>query len=237
MEINEHKAAQIILSIGTHRKYRVLDPITVAEELKKLCEKIPRKEVARRFKIADRTLRIYFKLLNLSESVKELVRSRKIPQDIAYRLTFLSKEDQEDLAKRILETDLTNKEVRAIVQTLKRRNPDMPIEQCIELVLKYRPRAEEEFLIVTKLEPKVLSELNIKSKVYNLQLDDLLKEIMSEVIPADGLSFIKTKNEIVFLALNKQGRQAYKNAVKKMRIKDFQLLNVLVQGWIQKHAS
>lgn len=238
MEIDERKAAQIILSIGTHRKRRVLDPITVAEELQKLTKRFPRKEVARRFKIADRTLRTYFKLLNLPEHVKELIRSRKIGQDLAYRLTLLDNpEDQEVLANAILESDLTNKEVRAIVQTLKRRNPNMPISQCMELVIKYRPRIEEEFLIITKVEMDTLRDLSAISEDKNIRLDDLFKQIVLEVVPADSLSSIRIEGEVVMLSLDRQGNRAYKNAARKMRVRDFELLNVLARNWMEMHED
>jgi len=237
MEIDERKAAQIILSIGTHRRQRVLDPIAVAEELQKLIRKLPRKEVARRFKIADRTLRVYLKLLDLTEPVKELVRSRKIGQDLAYRLALLDNpEDQEVLGKTILEASLTNREVRAIVQTLKRRNPDMPIHQCVELAVRYRPRIEEEFLIITKIEPDTLQYLKTESIAENISLDDLLRRIALEVIPPNSLSSVRIKNEVIMLALDKQGDQAYRSAAKKMRVKDFQVLNILAQDWKKKHA-
>jgi len=236
MEIDERKAAQIILSIGSHRKKRVLDPIAAAEELQRLSKKVPRKEVARRFSIADRTLRIYLKLLSLPEPVKELIRTRKIGQDLAYRLTLLDDpKEQEALAKAILEAKLTNKEVRAIVQTLKRRNPDMSIDQCVQLAVKYRPRIEEQFLIITKLEPETQERLQNRSRTETVTPDDLLKRIILDVIPPASFSSIRIKNDAVMLSVDKEGDRAYRQAAKKMHVRDFELLDVLVRNWMEKH--
>jgi hypothetical protein len=237
MAIDERKAARIILSIGSHRKERVLDPIAVAEELQELCKNIPRREVARRLKIADRTLRIYLKLLDLPEPVKELIRSRKIGQDFAYRLALLDNpKEQEALGKAILENDLTNKEVRGIVQTLRRRNPDMSIDECIQLAIKYRPRIEEQFLIITKIEPETLQRLEARSRTENIAPAELLRRIVLELIPQGTLSSARFEKGVAMLSVDKQGDLAYRNAANKMHVRDFELLDALVRKWMENHA-
>lgn len=219
--LGEETLKRLLISLKTPKKWRAMDPIEIAQNLKILCDHFSREEVARRLGINEKgTLWVYLRLLDLPEEVQELVRTKQIGEDVAYRITILrDKEEQIALAHAILEYNLNTAAVRGIVQALKKRNPDMPIKEAIDLALKARPVVTEEHLVVTKIEDKTLVALQEKAGLLQVPIQEILKKALMKILPPDSLTSIRLSNKLVFMSVNEEGFRILRSKAKEEQIK------------------
>lgn len=223
--LGEENLKRLLVSLKTPKKWRIMNPIEIAENLKILCDHFPRAEVAKRLGIDERgTLWSYLRLVDLPEEVKQLVREGRIGRDAAYRLTIrLNKQEQGAVANAILKYGLKSDELKGIVQALKKRNPSMSIEDTISLTLKARQQVTEEHVIVTKIEDDTFAALCRKSNETGILVQELVKKALTEVLPESSLSSLKLNGQLVFLTLSAED---YKNLVsaaheRRIRLEDF----------------
>ena len=234
--LSEETIKRLLISIKSPKAWRSMDPIEVAQNLKFLCERMPREEVARRFNISKRaTLWVYLRLLDLPEKVQELIRAGKIGKDKGYRISLLKdKREQEILADAAIKHHLSSGEVRGIVQSLKKRNPDMPIEECIQLALKARPIIEEEHVIVTKIQKDTLKTLKEKSEECGVVMEELVRKVMEkEVIPPNSITSLRFIDTTVILSLGKDCFKAFKDKARETKVKPEDLVETLIKKWLQ----
>ncbi|TET18801.1 hypothetical protein E3J74_09370 [Candidatus Bathyarchaeota archaeon] len=224
--LGEETLKRLLMSLNTPKKWRTMDPVEIAENLRVLCDHFPRNEVARRLGISEKgTLWVYLRLLDLPKKVQELVKGKKIGKDAAYRISILKdKREQETLADAVIKHRLTTNELKGIVQALKKRNPDMPIEQAISLALKARPRISEEHIVVTKIEDDTLEALKNKSDKTRVPVQELVKRSLTEILPLSSLTSLKLVGQMVFLSLNEED---FKILGKKAREKKIKLENMI----------
>lgn len=222
---------RLIVSLKSRRKDRLMDPIEIATTLKLLCGHMPREEVARRFNIDERsTLWVYLRLLSLPKKVQQLIRNGKIGMDAGYRISILKNtEEQEILADAIVKYRLSSGEVKGIVQSLKKRNPDLPIEECIRLALKARPLIEEEHLVITRIKDGTLLTLRNKSQLCQMSLEEMVKKCIEKHFPPQGITSLKLSDTKVIISLTKEGFKVFKEKAKNLKIKPEHLVEFLVQ--------
>ena len=232
----EEALASLLLSVGTRKKWRALDPITAAKTIELVCKSSSQAEVARKLSVSQETIRVFRRLLTLPESVQKLIKARKIGIDTGYRLSLMkSKDEQEILARAIVDKQLTSKEVRGMIQSLKKRNPHMPISKCIELAIKYRPIVEEEHLVVTGIQRDTLDALKKRSETSGILVDDLIKRILAETMQsAMDIISVKILDGVAILALKKDGFKALRTESHKLKVKVDNLVETLVERWLQK---
>jgi len=208
-----------------------MDPIEIAQNLKILCDNFSREEVARRLGISNKgTLWVYLRLLGLPSEVQDLVKKGKLGQDAAYRITIrLNKKEQIALANAIIQHNLTSNEIKGIVQALKRRNREMPIDEAVSLTLKARPTVTAEHVIVIKIEKTTLDSLKSKAECLGISVQELLRDTLLEVVPPSNLNSIRTTDQIVFLSVNEEGYRILRKLAKKERVKMENLVNFLAK--------
>ena len=235
-QYDKEALASLLLSVGTRKKWRALDPITAARTIESMCKSSSQVEVARKLSVSPQTLRMFRSLLKLPESVQKLIKARKIGIDAGYRLSLLkSKDEQEILANAIVGKQITSKEVRGIIQSLKKRNPHMPISKCVELAIKYRPIIEEEHLVVTGIQRNTLNALKKRSETSGILVDDLIRRILAEIMQsAKDIISVKILDGVAILALKKDGFKALRAESQKSKIKLDNLVETLVGRWLQK---
>lgn len=235
-QLDEETLAKLLLTVGTRKKWRALDLITAAEMLESLCRSSSQAEVARKLSVSSETIRQFRCLLKLPESVQKLVKARKIGLDAGYRISLMKdKHEQEILAKAIAEKQIKMKEWRGIIQSLKKRNPQMPISECIEIARKYRPIVEEEHLVVIGLQRDTLNALKKRSEESGISTDDLLKGILTRIMQnTQNLMMVKIIDGAVLIALKKAGFQTLQAEAQKSKVKLENLMEVLVKKWLEK---
>ena len=225
---------RLIVSLKSKRKARLMDPIEIATTLKFLCDHMPREEVARRFNIDERsTLWVYLRLLSLPKKVQQLIRDGKIGMDTGYRISILdrygSMEEQEILADATIKYKLSSNEVRGIVQSLKKRNPDLGIEECIRLALKARPLIEEEHLVITRIKDDTLLILRKKSHLCQMSLEEMVKKCIEKHLPPQSITSLKLSDTKVIISLTKERLKVFKEKARNLKIKPEHLVEFLVQ--------
>jgi len=231
--LGEETIRRLIISLKTPKKWRAMDPIEIAQNLKILCEHFPQHEVARRLGISKKgTLWVYLRLVNLPEKVQELIKSGKIGQDTGYRISILKDpKEQEILADAIIKYRLNSNEVKGIVQNLKKRNPELPIEECIRLALKARPSITEEHIVVTKIGTDTLESLKKKSQTEGVKVEELLRKYLLELkfLSPQSVNSLKLFNRTVIMSLGKEDFRSFKNKAQEIKVKLENLIDTLIK--------
>lgn len=235
--LDEKTIARLLLSIP-HKKSSPMDQIEVAEKLELLCKHIPRKEVARRLGINRASLRQSLHLLRLPKSIQQLIKNGRIGKETGYRISLLKDErEQVVLADAVIKHRLSSNEVKGIVQSLKKRNPDMPIEECIQLALKSRPIIKEEHLIVTKIQNATLQALERESERYNVVVDEQIRKIVEEILPPNSMASLKVADRIIMMSLEKDGVKAFKDKARQTGVRPSDLVEILIRKWLRKNEN
>jgi transcriptional regulator with XRE-family HTH domain len=226
--------AKLLLSIGTRKRWRAADPISTAQLLETLSKTISQKEIAKKLGVTPETVREFLNLLTLSPTVQELVRMRKISIDAGYRLSLIKNwKHQEALAKATTERTLTTKEIRGIIQSLMKRNPDMPLSECIETAVKYRPTTETEDMVVTSLEKDTYNRLKAEAQNRATPIESLLGDIARRAIKdPKNLKTIKTIDNTILLILTKEGLSEFTAESKRLRTRPNDLMEYLTRQFL-----
>jgi hypothetical protein len=229
--IGKETLNRLIISLKSPKKWRVMDPIEIAQNLNILCQHFPRDEVARRLGISKAgTLWVYLRLLNLNENVKKLIRSGKIGEDVGYRISLLpDPKEQEILAEAVVRHQLTSNDVKGIVQNLKKRNPNLSIEECIEIALKAKPIIQEKHVIITKIKSDTLESLKEKAEQKICPLEDIAKKCLQEILPEGSLTSLKVIGTTVILILDKKNFELFKRIAAEMKVKPENLIDIVIQ--------
>lgn len=229
--LGEETIRRLIISLKTPKKWRAMDPIEIAQNLKILCEHFPQHEVARRLGISKKgTLWVYLRLVNLPEKVQQLIRSGKIGQDTGYRISILKDpKEQEILADAVIKYRLSSDEVKGIVQNLKKRNPELPIEECIRLAVKARPSITEEHIVVTKIGTDTLESLKKKSQAEGVKVEELLRKYLLEFLSPQSVNSLKLFNRTVIMSLGKEDFRLFRNKAQEIKVKLENLIDTLVK--------
>lgn len=232
--LSEETIKRLILSLKSRKAWRLMDPIEVARNLKLLCEHMPQEEVASKLGISKKgTIWVFLRLLDLPEKVQQFVSSGKIGKDTAYRISLLKdKKEQEILADAVMKHNLSSIEVRGIAQSLKKRNPDLPIEECIRLTLKARPSIQEEHVIVTKIQNDTLKALEKRSKENGVPMETLVRKSMSEALPQVSIASLKLVGTTVVMSLGKGDFKLFKEKALEKKVKLENLVETLINKWM-----
>lgn len=236
MQIDEETLAKLLLSVGTRKKWRALPPITTANILDEWCKSSSQKEVAGVLGVSSETIRMFRRLLTLPENLQKLVEDREIGIDAGDRISrFKDPKVQEILAKATIDKKVTPDEVKNLIKSLKNRNPDMPISECIELVIKYRPIIEEEHLVISRIRESTLNGLKERTEARGILVDDLINEILKETIPTEkGFISANIYDNTILLSLKTEGFNAFKDVSVKSKVKLNDLIDKLIERGLVK---
>jgi hypothetical protein len=236
-QLDDKTQAGLLLSVGTRKRWRALDPIESAKQIELMTRKTSIPQIAGKLAVSAETVREFLSLLSLPEEIQELVRTRKIGIDAGYRLSLINNsKDQQAIAKAIVgDEKLKTKEIRGIIQSLKKRNPEMPISECIAIAVKYRPIIEEENVIITGIEKSTFRHLKEISENSRISLDDLIKEIATVAVQVpEGLKLAKCIDSTLLLAVTKEGYSAFMSKAKELMIKPDELMETLAKERLRR---
>ena len=118
--------------------------------------------------------------------------------------------------------------MKAIVQNLKKRNPNLPIEDCIDLTLKARKKVSEEHVIITKIRPTTLELLKERSKKDRIPIQTLLKRLLLDIFPIQDFNSLRLVNRTIILATSTEDFKLVKEEAQKNNIELENLLDVLL---------
>lgn len=173
---------EIILSVGTHRKKRLLSPIEVSERFAMLLNQGYSKEkIAEFVKLDPSMLERFIRLLQLEPYIKHLVdwgRSNKsaISFSAASEISLLNPKDQIHVTEAILKYQLTKSETKQITEIKKRSSKE--ISNCINEVLNMRPRIIcKHVFLGTITDDRIISKLKKKTQK---ERDKTLKDILNK---------------------------------------------------------
>ena len=143
----------LLLSVGTHRRTRLLSPVEVANLFAKaIADGGSLGDCARAAGLEGTTIVVHFlRLLKLPESVRHLVDwgsgSGTIGFSVGAELARLADEvEEETVVRGALAYRLTGSEIRQVVQLRKRSKRS--VEECLNEVVGMRPRVEKRYVYV-----------------------------------------------------------------------------------------
>lgn len=218
----------LLATLGTHKRYRPLNPVEAAQELQSFFKKGGRPE---QLPVKEDTIREFLSLLKLPETVQKMlgwggVNRGEIGMYSGSRISTLDKvEDQEVLAKAVLEREISSNEVRRIVRH-KNRHREKSIEDCIETVVAMRPLKRH--LFITQLSDEVVKRLEQEAEVRKTSTANLLQEILSEELPSGSLISLTLREDFVMLLLKKEGNEALLRGVKESGVSLKNAVDVIV---------
>lgn len=207
--------AKLLSSIGTHKGERPLPPLEVAKRIKLLrdeCKSL--NEVSERLSLDAKIIGQFLSLLSLPETVHGIIGWGYTDK---FRLAFTTASiiaeledayDQEILAKAAQISAFKKNEVQDVV-SLKKRNKNKKIEECIESVLRFRPVIEKGYMVITNIRPETIKRLRHAIKTYSIKIEDLIKQSMEVVLPYQSLSNVSVRENYVVLNLNDEGYKKF----------------------------
>ncbi len=196
--LTEDEFSELILSVGTHHKRRVLPPLEVAKRMKRALDHGVR--------TGDRTVRytpptlaaaVGFKgptmvghfvgLLALPEEFRGLIEWGAGKTELSHltfstasMLTSLEQSHQREMLKRVFEYDLTKTEVMMAVQALK-RDSSRTVDDAVQIALTTRPvKIHHELLIGALLPNTRMTDHTIPTGKKEAALTAVLRPMLAE---------------------------------------------------------
>lgn len=239
MSLDNETIAKLLLSIGNKKKWRYFDPIETAKIIDQLCKKYSQKEIAKKLGVSTEMIREFRSLLTLSDKVKMRIKNRDIGIDTGYRISLLKdKKEQDILIDAIIAKNITSKEVKGIIQSLKKSNPDMDMKEAIDIAIKYRPIIDEEQIIITKLNQEIIKDILNVSNLKNITPSKLITNILSkEISNSDYVLSAHLSGEILILGLKNEGYEILKTISNKLKININNVINEIVSKEVKKTES
>lgn len=163
--LNENEFSELILSVGTGRSKRHLQPIQVAEYIKRAISAgalygantfpYTQKSLAEKLGLRGTSMvNRFLSLLEIPEEFQAIVSwgagkggLSHLTFSIAAAVAGVTKEQQKQLLQEVLKYKLTKDETVAAVQTLK-RNPGMTVQKATETIIATRPEIIRQEIIV-----------------------------------------------------------------------------------------
>lgn len=175
----------LILSVGTHRGNRRLSPIEVAEAMEAAINAgTSVQQLASALLFEGLTMITRFRrLLKLDSAIKHLVgwggKSGLSIETASAIARLQSREEQEMVAKAVLEYRLSKKEVYQVVQIQARSGKT--VAECIEDVLRMRPQIEKRHILIGAIISPNVREVLVRMKQQ--ERDQILENALISNVP------------------------------------------------------
>lgn len=223
---------------------RPLSPIEVSDLIKRMIEEFgTEKEVMERLSIKKDMLKAFRALQDLPEEYKHAVvwgtsNKEGVSFSSAHRIARLksSELDKKIILDSAIKYEFTRNEIENII-TLKHREENLAIEDCIEKVKQIRPTLEVHHLLVIPLPPKVLEKLSYISSSQNEKIETLLRNFISNFIPHENIFSIVQKGAYVVLSLDKTGYEKFMHVVKMNKLLATQIVEFFVNHGAKLNVS
>ncbi|MBU4186211.1 MAG: hypothetical protein KKI12_11440 [Proteobacteria bacterium] len=184
--LNSNEAKNLLLSVGTHRKKRLLSPVEVAILFQRAINNGASKETCAQFVHLNSPdmIVLFLKLLELSPLVQLSTDWGQTGSTISFTsarlLSALSKDEQEITCQEIMTNQLNKSEVIQVIQLRKRSGRN--ITECLNEVVGMRPIITKIHLIMGAItNPDVQESL---LKFSQIERDTLFRSIISEIYSA-----------------------------------------------------
>ena len=184
--LSSSETRQLILSVGTHSSERPLSPIEVAKLMQKTLNTGERRiDIAEKLHLEDSTMIGRFvRLLSLPSEIQQCVGWRSNPSTLSFSAAteiarLKSTQQQNVLAKAVLENRLNRYEILQVVQI--QRRSEKSIEDSIKAVLDQRPVIERRHVIIGSLLSKRLKD--DLEKMSQSERNDLLESALDRYGP------------------------------------------------------
>ncbi len=225
--------ARSLLSIGTRKKLRPKDYITMAKEFEDLRHQISDKEIAHRFGVSSEMIREFRSLLKLPVAVQQLIKDGDITLVKGYQLSRLPRSDeQKTLALSAIEHKMSTPEVREVIK-LKRRNPTKPLSQCIEIVLQTRPIIEELHIVGMEIQDTTMHKLRSEAGLSGRKSRDIIKDILYAGIPSlEKVESVVIKGNLALFQIDKNNFQRIREKAAIEQLPIGSLLDPLIINWL-----
>ncbi len=229
--------ARILMSIGTRTrtKKRPIDPISLADLFARTG--MTDGELAAKLPVTPQTIRMFKNLLKLPPDIRELVKLGKVRIDEGDRISWLKNvQEQRFLTEAIVADALSADLVKDIV-ALKRRNPNIAIEQCVEQVVKAQPVVEDRYIFVAQISEAVTKAIEMESKSCGIPFAEVAKSILQESLPREGLLSFVARGRTVLVTFTKDGWQAVSAKCDSSGVSLEELVESLLKEWLGKESK
>jgi len=174
----------LILTVGTHRQERLLSPLEAAKLLDaSLKSGTTIEELSTEIILDSTMIHRFLRLLNLAPEIQHMVGwggKSRISFSTASEIARLMKSDEQKLlGESTLEHGLSKREVRQIIED--RNKFDKPIRECVEDILKMRPRVIRRYLFIGAIRSSELQ--NKLSRMSQQERDILLNRVLAQNLP------------------------------------------------------
>lgn len=218
--------SDLLASVGTHQHERPLTPIQVSNLIQRLFveQQETIQQISKRLGFKDETntqTKYFLRLQKLPKQIHAVLgwgnaEPDKVPFTIGVYFTELN--DNNEIIKGIkacLENDISKNEARRIVD-LKKKNPTMPIEECIEKVKKIRPIITVSYIISNKIHKSAKEQLSNMSKKQNKSIKEIILELLKNNISKGEILSVLIKEQTVFLSVDENAFEEIENLTKRM---------------------
>ena len=204
------------MSIKVKGSDRPLTPIEVSKGISEFKKELngDYDELSKRLGVSKDIIKDFEELLSLPAEIQDTIAFGTSKSDSG-KLSFTTAaiiaelKDSEDMLKVGLAVlsfprPITKTEVDNIV-SLKRRNSEKSIEDCIAEIVKMRPNIVRHYLFVSSLDEDIRKQLTQLSLQNHKEVDSLALEIFSKEFPENSVKKVHLGNEFVRISFTKEG--------------------------------
>jgi hypothetical protein len=211
------KEARIIASVGTHKKKRPESILEIAKSMEADLPNYAKAELARKYDFKGPTMVDRFLgVLKLPPDIQRRVAwGGPLGLDKAYRISKLSSDDEKRrLVEEIFKTPMSTMEVRHVLE-LKRKNPELTIDELVKLVRSYRPVINEIQVLVVELDEDTKRALNLTPE-NTKEVEGIVRSRVASILSNPGqLRGLTLQKNHVIIVLTEVGFSLFDQAAKK----------------------
>lgn len=218
------RLAKLLVSIKVPHNNRPLSPVDVAQDIHSMLEDLggDRNELVKRLPIKLDITKEFLRLLKLPPQLRGMVvwgesksETGAIGFSVASRIASLN--DHDDMLKMAgtiteMSRPVTKEEIKSIL-SLKKHNPDKPIEECLSEVLNVmRPVTITHYIFLSGLDADIKKSIDLRARESRQSIHDLAANTLRRLFPPDSLKSAKLFSDCIRLSLTRDGAdfiQAY----------------------------
>ena len=236
IECDLDRLARLLVSVNVKEKnqYRPLTPIQVAAEIKVWVneKKLSVPEITEKFALKDSGMITHFlNLLKLPKSIQQSVgwTSGSIGISTASRISQLpNKKEMNALTQALAKEQLDRSEVMNIV-SIRRKNPDKSLNDCVKEVKDFRIEWTEENVIIGSAQEDNLKFIKNYAKNKNLTTEDVLKQsICKEITPQHIINLKFKPDNTILLSLDEEGLEIFDALPEKLNFPRVDFFNFFI---------
>ncbi|MEM1552238.1 MAG: ParB/RepB/Spo0J family partition protein [Candidatus Bathyarchaeia archaeon] len=175
----------MILSLTENIQQETLDPIERAEGVKTLIEDLKKEmppmeavqKVATILGKSERTIYEWLRILETTETVKIMVKEKKLPVETAAKIASIPKEKQEEIAKFIVEEKISPSEAAKIIKVIRER----PFEHAVKVAQEVLQEIEE-YTVTVSFPGSLYSALIEFAQAKKLTVQEVIRRAVKKYL-------------------------------------------------------